>query len=365
MLRLRFALLALLVLTVTACDSTEPVELADDVVLIVGNAGNFSDNNGSLTRYALADSTVTQNLVPTLGGLVQNVYGRGGSAYVLLNFSDSFSSGRGRIDIVDAFTGQTERQIDVRTPRAIADRELTGDGPLSLYVSNLYNGTVTPVNLTTGQAGTPIAVGANPEGVVRVQSRVFVANSGFGAGTTVSVIENDAVVQTLTDVCTGPRTLLADAENEVWVICTGARDFATGAVTSPGEVVVLDGASGVVRQRVTYAGETLGSATFGQDGAIDRDAGVLFVIAEDGVIRFDTRSNATVGRIRVAGAPVGAVAFDADAGRLYLGRPDASNPFTVDGVVTIHTATGTEISRFTAGIAPVSLAFASRGRVIS
>ena len=361
----RLALLALLALTVAACDSGVDGNATNDAVLYVGNAGNFSDNNGSLTRYVLADSSVTQDAVPNLGGGVQNVYAEGDRVYVLLNFSDSFSTGRGRIDVLDAVSNTRTRQIDVSTPRALAGVAFTSAGTAEAYATNLYDNTVTRVNLVSGTTGETLDVGPNPEGAVDAGGKVYVANSGFGSGTSLSVIENGRV-STIEDVCTGPRTLLRDADGEVWVVCTGASDFTTGAVTAPGQVVVLDAGTGAVRQRFTFPGETLGSATFGQDGvAVPGSARPeIYVVTGDGVVRFDTEANTQGTRIRVAGAPVGAVAYDAASERLYLGRPDADNPFTADGEVTVHDRAGVQVGQFRAGIAPVALAFASGRRVV-
>ena len=362
----RFALLALLALTVSACDSGVVVEdTPSDAVLYVGNAGNFSDNNGSLTRYVLADSAVTQDAVPNLGGGVQNVYAEGSRVYVLLNFSDSFTSNRGRIDVLDAVSNTRTQQIDVNTPRALGGTSFIGGfGTAEAYATNLYSNTVTSVNLIGGTVGETLDVGPNPEGAVNAGGKVYVANSGFGAGTTVSVIEFGRV-STIEDVCAGPRTLLRDADGEVWVVCTGASDFSTGAVTAPGQVVVLDARSGAVRQRFRFEDETLGSATFGQDGvAVGGERPEIYVITGDGVVRFDTAANTQGARIRVAGAPVGAVAYDTAADRLYLGRPDADNPFTADGQVTIHDRGGAQVGQFRAGVAPVALAFASTREVV-
>ena len=359
---LRPVLLAVLALAVAACDSGGP----DDAgrALYVGNAGNFSDNNGSLTRYVLETGETAQDAVPGLGGLVQGLVSTGDELFVLLNFGDSFSTGRGRIDVVGRAGGRL-RQIDVRTPRGLGGGPTLTDAGGSAYVSNLYDDTVTPVDLATGTAGTPIPVGRRPEGVVAVAGRVYVGNADFGKGTTVSVVQGGAITETLADVCAGPRTLLADRQQEVWIVCTGRSDFQTGAVTAPGQVVVLDGATGAVRQRFTVEGETLGSFTFGQDGFVTADGREVFVVADGAVLRFDADDNRLVARIEVPGAPVGAVAYDAEAGRLYVGRADADNPYTVDGVVTVHDLGGAEVGRFRAGIAPAALAFAAFDRAES
>ena len=357
--------LLLLALADTACDSTG-TDAAQSVSLYVGNQGNFADNNGSITRYDLADGAVTQDAVPDLGGLVQNLYGGGNRLRVLLNFDDSFTTGRGRIVDYDVIRQRRTDEIEVRTPRAFGyGPAIVSTGPSTGYVSNLYDDTVTPVDFATGTTGTPIPVGSAPEGVASAGGRTYVANSGFGAGTTLTVLDtaDGTVLGTVDDVCDGPRTLLTDREQEVWVICTGATDFTTGAVTAPGQVVVIDGATGAVRQRYTATGETLGSATFGVDGVVvfdfDDDRDEIYVIATGAVLRFDASTNALVSRIEAPGAPIGAVAYDRLRDELYLGRPDAQNPYGADGTVTIHTRDGAQTGQFRAGIAPAVMAFAT------
>ena len=350
-------LVALLAVATAGCDSAD--DSSAPAALFVGNQGNFSDNNGSLTRYDTQTGETVQDAVPNLGGLVQNLYGGGRVLYVLLNFSDSFSTGRGRIDVVDAASLVRTGQLDVRTPRSLSIRN-AAPGVLDVFVTNLYDDTVTPVELVRGLTGPPVPVGPAPEGAVDSGRRTYIANSGFGAGRSISVIDTrtTAAIETIDDVCAGPRTLLVDGEGDVWAICTGARDFSTGAVTAPGEVVVLDGATGDEVQRFTYAGETLGSATFGRDGIFaGGDAQEVYVVATGGVLRFEARTNTLATRIAVPGAPIGAVEYDVDAERLYLARPNAANPFTADGEVTIHDRAGALVDRFPAGIAPSVFAF--------
>lgn len=363
----RSALLALLAVTAAGCDGTTPAPPADRVIY-VGNQGNFSDNNGSVTRYDVETGVAAQDAVPTVDGLVQNLYSGGNTLYVLLNYSDSFTTGRGRIDVFDVVDGRTTAQYDVRTPRALAGGPgQTSGGPTTLYVTNLYDDTVTLLNLLTGTTSAPIAVGPTPEGAVSVAGRTYVANSGFGSGTSLTVLDTESgrVTGTVDDVCAGPRTLLLDADFDVWVICPGSTDFATGAVTAPGEVVVVNGRTGAIRTRYSDGG-LLGSATFGTDGAVPTNTTVreVYVIARGAVLRFDATTNTLAARIEVPGAPIGAVAYDVADERLYLGRPDAQNPYGADGVVTIHDRTGAEVGRFGAGVAPSSLAVAFTTRVV-
>ena len=367
------ALAALALLALPACDS-DPVEDDGGVITeraaYVGNAGNFAENNGSVTRYVLASGDVSTPLpADSLGGLVQNLAVEGTDLFVLLNFSDSFDTGRGRVDVFGLGLGARRRQDDVSVPRGfgVAERAPVSDGTTvatAYWTTNLYAGTAT--RLSDDGAELTVAVGASPEGLAVVDDRVYVANSGFGFGRSLSVIDRTTGADrgTVEDVCAGPRTLLADGDGEVWVVCTGTADFETGAVTAPGEVVVLDGATGDETARFTFDGQTIGSASLGQDAAFSAAASELYVIADGGVVRFDTAADAQRATIPVAAA-VGAVAYDAQTERLYVGRLDAASPFGADGVVTLHDRAGAEVGRFDAGIAPVAIVFGDALRVPS
>jgi len=172
-----------------------------------------------------------------------------------------------------------------------------------------------------------------------------------GAGREVYVVsaENGAVVEILDVGCDGPRELLADGDGEVWAFCTG-RPAAADAPATDGQAVVLDGATGAVVARVAL-GAPLGTDGLGQDAAMGD--GEAYAVVGDGLARFDTESNALVGRVEVGGGAVVSVAFDAAADRLYLGRPGADG---AGGAVTAHDRTGAELARYPAGVTPAALA---------
>lgn len=344
-------------LAVAGCDSS-----GDDTptAVYVGNQGIFSDNGGSLTAYDPVASTTTPAPGGELGGLVQTLKVRGGRLYVFLNFDDSFTTRRGRIDVIDLETGQRTQQVDVDTPRDWA----VVDG--TAWVSNFYGESITPVFLATAQTGAPVRVGVNPEGLAAVGNRVHVANysttdGGFASGRTVSVLDaaTSAVVETIDVGCDGPRALLADDDGEVWVVCTGRVLFdanfnVVGEVD--GEIVVLDGDSGEVVTRIALDG-IVGSGALGQDAAISRSRDEVSVAFGSSLRRFDTRTNTASGTIDIEGPAISAVAYDDASDRYYLGRLNASSPFAGDGTVTIHDRMGTEVGSFRAGVIPGAVAF--------
>lgn len=352
---LRSALVFPLLLLVAACDSTDPTPATTEAVF-VGSQGIFSDNSGAVARYDPATGTTTADAVADLGGLVQSLTVYNDRLYVLLNFDDSFTTGRGRIDVVDLRTNERVQQIAVPVPR-----QMTVVGGTA-YVTNLYSASVTPVFLASGQTGPPIAVGENPEGIVAVGQRVYVANSGFGFSNFLTVIGTETHTEVgRVDVCTGPRALVVDDESEVWVVCTGRSDFTTGEVEVDGEVVVVNGLSGAVVARFPVEG-LLGTAAIGQDAAFSASRDELFVAFGDALLRFDTAANTLAGTVPVAGGGLSAVAFDDASGRLYLGRQDPATPYAADGFVSVHDpATGAETARFGAGVIPGAIAFRTAG----
>lgn len=364
MMRLPSALLGLLVLgLVSACDSggPSPEDVGSVYVFNYGQFGN--DASGSITTYD--PTTGLTGRLDRPGGLPQAAVVVEGNVYVLLNYSDSFTTGRGLVNVVSPSTGNVVRQFEVVTPRGLA--VLNGIA----YVSALFDGGeggtfvgngVTPINLATGEIGELIPTGPNPEAVVVANGRVFVANSGFGFGSTLSVLSGGAVTDTVDIGCAGPNEMVAVSDAEIWVVCTGRSDFDTGQVAAPGEVLVVDAQSLLVTERFTFDGELLGGAALGQDATYDPDRNEFYVLqsvpggdAADTIYRFDVGGRRLVAGLEITGEDASGIGFG--GGQLYVGRLNGLNPFSDVGSVSVHERDGTEAARFEAGIVPTAFAF--------
>ena len=318
-------------------------------LLIVGNQGNFSDANGTITAFDLESGEVTQDFAPGLNTLVQSVTVIGDNVYVVGNSTDW-------IDIVDVVSGQRSGQIlGITSPRymTVVDEN-------KAYVSNLFDSTVTIVDFESRAVMGTIAVGSNPEDIELFEDRAYVANSGFGADSTLTVldVETDTVIETLSLSCDGPRFLEIDAENELWVFCKGNTvyndSFTEIIEQTKGTVVVLDTETNQQVQLISLDAQA-GAASFGQDAWHDVTTGRMFLIQGQEVLVFDTASNTQVDTIQIPGdEELGGVAFDPVERQLYIARITG---FTSTGFVSIHDETGQEVNRFSAGIAPGSLAF--------
>ena len=341
------SLLFALPLVLVACDSGTELDLPSPGVL-VGNQGNFSDGDGSVTAYD-PETEGSAEAVTDLGTIVQSIANDGMRLYVASNTA-------GRVDVYafgtdDSLGEEPVARIPVENPRYLAFFENEAFVTSQLYYDRPSE--VVVVDRTTFEILETVEVDGFAEDIVAINGRVFVATGAFGASQEVVVIDaaSRAVVQRIDVGCAAPRQLEVDGDGEVWVFCAGLPATET-ADEIEGEIVILDAATGDVVERLEVDGR-LDTAGPGQTAFASAET-VLAVLNEDTVLRYDAASNDLVATIPVSGDPIGAIAYDRVSERIYLGRVAG---FAVAGSVTIHELDGTEISAFAAGVAPTSILF--------
>lgn len=353
--RISALILAGLLGTVSTLSAPATAQDVTTLAVFVGNQGNFSDANGSVTAYDPITGNPTQDAVPGLGALVQSItidpeHGRG---YITASTAD-------RIDVFALGThARTGQILGVTSPRY-----LTMVGPDKAYVSNLIfgaPGTVSVLDLSSNTVTSTIEVGNGPEDIAVVGNRAVVANFGFGDDTTITVLDTDGdhVTETKDVGCDGPRFLAVDAEDEVWVFCTGKTeyndDFTEIINQTNGEVVVYDAAIDTEVARFPLDVQLGGSAgTLGRDVYHEPSTHEVFALAGGAILPFDTAANTAGIPITLAeGDPVSGIAYDAGTDRFYIGRTPS---FTEAGSVTLHDRAGAEVGSFAAGVAPAAFA---------
>lgn len=353
-LSLRAFLSALLALPLllAACDSASDPECPDaadclpsPATVFVGNQGNFTAGDGSVTVYDPESEEATEPITD-LGSIVQSVTAAFGRLYVTANTG-------GRVEVYEMQSGAYERvgRIEVENPRYVA---FDGE-PGRLYVSKqLYDrpSEVAVVDAQTLEVIETVEVGGFAEGIVAAAGRVFVATGAFGATQEVVVIDaaTNAVAQRIDVGCTAPRSLARDTDGEVWVFCAGApATDDTPEVES--EIVVLEAATGEVVTRIAVDGR-IDTAGPGQDVYAPLGLHLLAVRDQDTLLRFNVVSNTLETTIPLGGDPIGAVAFEPIYGRIYVGRVPG---FDVAGSVTVHDLDGTQVGAFGAGAVPAAI----------
>ena len=222
-------LLAALAFT-SACspDGDDPIPVVQPTVTNAVYVVNEGTSNGAISLFNKTTKTVTRDLYAPangnrrLGPYVQNMTVVGDNAYLVVNGQDSI---------------QVVRLADFKRTVGIGGlsqpRYLVAASATKAYVTewqggypSYTNGRVAVLNLTNNTIGTRINVGVNPEQMLLVDNKLYVANSD---GTTISVINTgtDAVESTIA-VPEGPKNLVRDANGNIWVLCSkygAAQDY--------------------------------------------------------------------------------------------------------------------------------------------
>ncbi len=340
----KFFLLLFAATIISSCSKT-PVGLGSGTVLpkasviYVVNEGNFGKGNSTLTAYYPDSNKAVTDVFKlvngrNLGDTGNDIAIYNGKAYIVVNNSD-------KIEVIDSRTDLSLGTIYYRagtSPYRIAIDAQDNRA----FVSDLYTGKVSVINLLTNTLESDtITVGANPYGIAYVSGKVFVANSGFGSGRTVSVIDaaSEKVLQTIT-VGDNPTEIVPDGYGNVLVVCQGNYNPAT-----PGKVFVVSLNNYSVTDSV-YIG--------GHPGKIGTDQQSAYLIADSSVVKLNLQSHQIVNKNFISGSYYG-IAVDQATDEIYLTDP---KDYVTNGVVYIYSAAGVYTNKsFTAGIIPDAMAF--------
>jgi predicted alpha-1,2-mannosidase len=204
------------------------------------------------------------------------------------------------------------------------------------FLENIYDNSVTPVDLSTGALLPKIAVGSSPrDGIVASNGMLFVADRD---GATVSVVDprTRTVVKTI-DVGRGPSALMAAADGTLWFV--NAYGGTVQSIDPRTQTASVPIAVGGTLRSVAIAGTTL----------------YVTVQSQNEVVPIDMRTRALGTPIAVGRTPEG-IAATPDGRRLYV-VDHASNEVT-----PIDVASGRALPAIRVGIAPVKIAVAPDGR---
>lgn len=181
------------------------------------NEGAFQQNNASISYLATneqiqSDPYFDANGVP-LGDVLQSYVSYGDNGYAVLNNSN-------KVEVFNKSSWENIATIEgITYPRYVVSG---GNG--KLYVSaGSFAGSVHVINPISNTVEATIAVGNGPERMLVHNGKLYVCNSGgWLEDNTVSVIDlaTNSVVSTIT-VGDRPMDIDVDANNAVWVLCSG------------------------------------------------------------------------------------------------------------------------------------------------
>jgi len=344
-----FSLLTLILLIST------PISAQEIQGVYIANQGNFSDGNGSITYYDLSTGQAKQ-VLSNFGTIIQSITLHSNFGYIASNTSNN-------VDILDLSTNMRIGQIrEIGQPRYIG----VVDMDKAYVTEHLGSGRVKVLNLKTRTVSDSINTGYKPEDIAIAGNRALVANHGYGRDSTLTMIntQTDTVIETIDLGCDGPRHLEVDRQEEVWAFCTGKTrynsDFTEIVEKTNGAAVVMNPQTGEILNRIEFSHQ-VGSSGPAQDSYYSPESEEIFLVRSDTsmVLIFDTSTNTYKESIPFKGDErIGGLAYDANARLFYIGRFDRnfSIGFTQPGFVQIANRDDlSEVSQFTAGIAPAHL----------
>ncbi len=195
-------------------DNDDPEDEITSGILIL-NEGSYQGNNASITAYNPKTGGITADLYyalndKKLGDAGQDMIAYGNRVYITVY-------GSSRLVKLDSL-GKELKAITFSPAEGQPRYMAAEDG--KLYVT-LWSGQVARIDTTDLTIEKYVTVGANPEQIVEENNKLYVANSGYGAGTTVSVINlgTFTVEKTIT-VALNPN-LIVEAADDIYVLSYG------------------------------------------------------------------------------------------------------------------------------------------------
>jgi YVTN family beta-propeller protein len=331
-------------LYITGCDSSDPSVTQPTVSkgILVLNEGLFGQNNSTLTYYNLDTKTVSQQVYRNANGGA-NLGDTGSDIAITDYFILVAVDNSNKIEKLDPDTFSSLGHIDLGqggSPRAISIFSLT-----RAFVTSTYGDVVYEINPTELTVTDTIPVGSKPEGMLLYKNKLFVANSGFGNDSTLSIIDlNTNKESKRLTVGLNPRYVY-NVLYDVVVVCTGSYD------TGMGSIYKIDAVVESIIDSMQMPGNPKKGAAFGNDA--------LLVINADGIQRVNMNNMTTAGSPFIAGTDVNSalgviysIYYDNLTQNIYCSNP---KDYQQNGEVVVFDNLGNELYRFATGINPGSI----------
>jgi YVTN family beta-propeller protein len=313
--------------------------------IYVINEGAFLQGNASVTRYDAGSARVTQNAFfakngRPLGDVANSASIVGDYLYIVVNNSHA-------VEVADKNDLRSVARIEIDDTNGGSPRQLLQVDENRAFVTNLFDNSISVIDLTTNTVTNTFAVTGFPEGLVMAGGKVFVALSGLGGGNSVAVVDPVAMELTNTiEVGDNPQVIRLHSNGSVWVLCTGDYGFDESFNYDPdretfGEIHIIDPAEETTIRII----ETGGHPT---DMKFHEASGSLYVL-NNGIQVVNT-VNYEVGEENLINRFLNSFSIiDSDVPMLIGGvAPD----FSSGGRAVMYSMDGVAVDSFATGIGP-------------
>jgi YVTN family beta-propeller protein len=315
---------------------------------LIANEGNFGRGNASLSYYDATSHDVYNNIYETvnqkkLGDTANDICLRDTLAYIVVSISD-------KIEIISIKTFKHVNTIQLPPGSSPSRLAISEEG--LLYVTNLYTNSVSVIDQHSNKLIKSVSVGPNPEDIIIIKDQVFVANSGFGFGNTVTVFST-INHEVLNDIKVGynPLSFEIDHNERLHVICTGSyNNYEDPDDDIPGGIWNIDPQShsvidSMVLEETFFPGELKISKSYG------------YFIEGKKVVRYDTQALSITDSTFIV--------FPATSNPYHINvNEESQEVFVLDAVdyqnfgeLCIYNLDGKEKYRYNVGVIPGYISF--------
>ncbi|TAE31527.1 MAG: DUF5074 domain-containing protein [Cytophagales bacterium] len=275
-------------LFITSCDAPDPEPEPYESGVVVLNAGNFFDNNGTLSFIQNRSTTVSTDIFQAtnsrrLAGSMQGYNEIDGKGVILV---DNSTAGQDKAEIVEIGTFKSLGTLaapDIENPRQVV-RVSANKAYITCWgatgdFSNFYPnpGYIAVVDMASRQVVKKIPVSKGAENMVVSGSEVLVGSVGGEKALTVIDLNTDTV-KSKVELGNNPDPIGLDATGQLWVY-------------SAKEMIQMNAQTKAVGSRLkinTTADRNVGNITFGRDR--QNIFFGLFSYAADGTVKGETYS---------------------------------------------------------------------------
>lgn len=306
--------------------------------IFIVNQGKFGDGTGTLTYYD-RDTTIAQNVFQNenmgavLGNIAQSIYVANDKAYIAVNNA-------AKIEVVDAndLTRITtiEGLSQIRYMIATSDEKTLF---ASTWGADGTSGVLYEIDTETDEIISELAIGGGLENMLIEDSELYITKSG-GFSTDSLVIQYDlsrAVIEQEFVVGDNPVGIVKDSEDDIWVLCSGAFNFADPSLSTAGALYKLDGDVASLEVPLLNGANNL---------VIDESQNKVYYLDSEGIKSINL---ATLQSTLFAAGSYYALGFDTKENLIYAA--DAKD-FVSNGEAVVFDRSGVEQSRVPAGIIP-------------
>lgn len=338
----------------SSCDSESGgEEIPKKTGVLIVNAGNFGQGNGSVSFYDEELGTISNNVIKNanngaeIGAAIESIYQHDGVGFLVCNATD-------KVEFIsmEEYKYLANPTTNISQPRymtVVGDKGyITCWGPWSSFT--LEESYVAVMDLSSKEIVDSLECGTGPEGIIAVNNKLYIANS-FETSITVIDLSDDSTDEI--ELEAAPQHFTMDGLGTMWVTVSsnfgvypedkvGMQSINT-STDSKGAFVKVPGLSDDGVMAIDGAGEKIYIFTTQPWPATETE---VFV--------FNTKTETLDGDALISGENFNGIGFNPTTDKLYIA--DAAG-FAGNGKIMVYDVDGLSLDNQVTSIGPFHFMF--------